>query len=172
MLRFIGKTQAVGTVVRSLRCSSTLNTGGGGGDLKVKLSPDGKELSLSPQPSLSSSYHVKWLRHNCQCSDCISSSGQKTVTAHHLIRDNSIERVKLEGMLEWQYFRIDHKIYCMNCNLLNYLVRLFWAKLLDDCFACWLAFVCDLFTPHWWYAVIVMWSLHWKQSTFLSSLRW
>ena len=68
-------------------------------DLRVKLSPDGKGLALfSGVAPEESHYHVKWLRHNCQCSQCLSSSGQKTVTADHLLRDDNIERVKLIGI--------------------------------------------------------------------------
>ena len=66
--------------------------------LRVKLSPDGKGLALSSGLTPESHYHVKWLRHNCQCSRCVSSSGQKTVTADHLVRDDNIERVKLLGI--------------------------------------------------------------------------
>ncbi|XP_011402900.2 PREDICTED: gamma-butyrobetaine dioxygenase-like [Amphimedon queenslandica] len=73
--------------------------------LRVKLSADGKGLALfSGVTPEESHYHVKWLRHNCQCSQCLSSSGQKTVTADHLMRDDNIERVKLLGdklLVEW-----------------------------------------------------------------------
>ena len=48
------------------------------------VSPRGNKLAVCWSDGHESTFHVTWLRHNCQCPSCLSSSGQKLLQARDL----------------------------------------------------------------------------------------
>ena len=60
----------------------------------LDISSDGKKLNLSDS---NASFHAVWLRHNCNCKDCLTSSGQKSVTGKDLIGDLRISHASING---------------------------------------------------------------------------
>ena len=62
----------------------------------VSILEGGRKLKILPS-SEEHGYHALWLRHNCQCEKCLSSSNQKTVTGYHLKRDLAIDQASVKG---------------------------------------------------------------------------
>lgn len=81
-------------VIRKRRWYSTVGTEYPLANMKAKIAPDGRSISLS---SGESSYHVKWLRHNCQCPECLSTSGQKMVSGNDLHEEMTIMKASVNG---------------------------------------------------------------------------
>ncbi len=69
------------------RNSSTLPGPAHGADkftaTAVAVTANGRKVNLSWKDGHESSCHVLWLRHNCECPDCLSSSGQKVISIEH-----------------------------------------------------------------------------------------
>ena len=63
----------------------------------VRVSSDGRSLQLLTESGNSANYDVMWLRHNCQCCSCRSSSGQKMVSGKDLHKDMTIGNASLNG---------------------------------------------------------------------------
>ena len=63
-------------------------------DTKAK----GKELEDEEQDEETSTFHAVWLRHNCQCCECVQhSSGQKLVAWGELGGDLRISEISVRG---------------------------------------------------------------------------
>lgn len=63
----------------------------------VRVSSDGRSLQLFAESGNSANYDVMWLRHNCQCCSCLSTSGQKMVSGKDLRKDLTIGNASLNG---------------------------------------------------------------------------
>lgn len=74
----------------------------------VNILEGGKKLQV---PSCSElGYHVLWLRQNCQCEACLSSSNQKTVTAHNLKGNQKIRHAAVEGINNGERMLMHYKV--------------------------------------------------------------
>ena len=62
----------------------------------IQITEEGKRLSVTDDEGRRE-YYVKWLRHNCQCRDCLSSSGQVTVGGVDLRGDLVISQASING---------------------------------------------------------------------------
>ena len=65
------------------------------------MSQDGRKLSVAWKDGHKSNFHVAWLRHNCCCSKCVSSSGQKLVGAEELFEGMVITEATVSGKLKY-----------------------------------------------------------------------
>ena len=69
----------------------------------VTVAEGGKKVELAWNGSEQWRFHSVWLRHNCQCSECLSPYGQKTAVLVDSFRkavtqDIRIESAHLQGM--------------------------------------------------------------------------
>ena len=65
--------------------------------ISTTLMDGGKVLHLSSEDK-GLEMHAVWLRHNCQCPECVSSSGQKTIDPEMLDPSTiAISSVELSG---------------------------------------------------------------------------
>ncbi|XP_019855257.1 PREDICTED: trimethyllysine dioxygenase, mitochondrial-like [Amphimedon queenslandica] len=68
------------------------------------ITQDGKSLSI-PDPSYPGRYHAIWLRHHCQCPECMASTGQRTVPLSILSGSVRLTGAKVEGnrlQMDWE----------------------------------------------------------------------
>ena len=67
----------------------------------VEVTPCGKKLCVSWEgdDDRDPVFHGVWLRHNCQCPLCLSSSGQKTLDKVHLDPKLTIVETSLQGLI-------------------------------------------------------------------------
>lgn len=85
--------------------------------LVVKVSPDGKSLNLaSTCGGFNANYHSIWLRHNCHCNTCLSSSGQKMMSGKLINKDTVISKALIKGKSESKVhlrYKIFGKLNCL-----------------------------------------------------------
>ena len=75
------------------------------GDVAARITVHGGgkqiEAAWDPAPeSIPSTYHSVWLRHNCQCSQCLSPSGQKVVVSAELDPNVTVTEASITGDYE------------------------------------------------------------------------
>lgn len=61
---------------------------------------NGRKLSLAFSESgedARMTFHTPWLRHNCHCAHCLTSSGQNTVSHECLSEDLKVSSANVEG---------------------------------------------------------------------------
>lgn len=64
----------------------------------INVSTDGKKLNLTDHKDDSHSYHAIWLRHHCQCPECMASTGQRTIPLNFLRGDLKISTATIDGI--------------------------------------------------------------------------
>lgn len=66
----------------------------------LNVSTDGKKLNLTDcrDDGNNHSYHAIWLRHHCQCPECMASTGQRTIPLNLLRGDLKISTATIDGM--------------------------------------------------------------------------
>jgi len=63
----------------------------------VSCAADGKKMKVTWDDGEESTFHAVWLRHNCQCSECVQhSSGQKLVTSVELSGSLRISETRVQ----------------------------------------------------------------------------
>ena len=62
----------------------------------MRVLEGGRRLNIPNHEKLGD-YHSVWLRHNCQCSLCVTSSNQKNVTGQDLKGELKISNATIEG---------------------------------------------------------------------------
>ena len=69
--------------------------------VQITVSDEGKRLQAvwnadksTAQPS---TYHAVWLRHNCNCPQCLPEQNQKTVVSHELDPNVVISEARIAG---------------------------------------------------------------------------
>ena len=62
------------------------------------LSRDGKKLNLQCDGEAERRYHGVWLRHNCTCPICLSSSTKQTIVHHSSLIELTIKDATLKGI--------------------------------------------------------------------------
>ena len=67
--------------------------------VRIAVSGEGKRLeAVWGSGSPPSTYHSVWLRHNCQCSQCLSSHGQNTVSSTGIDPNVAVADANITGM--------------------------------------------------------------------------
>lgn len=71
------------------------------GELCCSVSEDGKKLTLSCNDEGNSErrYHGVWLRHNCRCPQCLSTSSHQNVVGYKNLIDLRITFARIEGII-------------------------------------------------------------------------
>ena len=65
----------------------------------ARVIDSGKKLSLDCSGDVMR-FHTVWLRHNCHCDQCLSSSGQKIKSFESLCGDLKITSAEVKGHLQ------------------------------------------------------------------------
>ena len=63
----------------------------------ARVIDSGKKLSLDCSGDVMR-FHTVWLRHNCHCDQCLSSSGQKIMSFESLCGDLKITSAEVQGI--------------------------------------------------------------------------
>ena len=65
---------------------------------KITISPRGKEIKADWGPGRPpSTFHAAWLRRNCQCPLCVTTSGQRAIKSTDLDPCTTITRAQAKG---------------------------------------------------------------------------
>ena len=80
---------------------------------------NGKKLLLASDEDASCqmTFHSSWLRHNCCCSLCLTSSGQKTISHDCLSGDLKVSSANVEGDVK------DNRFLLQPMSAIDYLVH-------------------------------------------------
>lgn len=65
--------------------------------LKHGIENEGKILKVTWADGETAVFHAVWLRHNCQCSSCVTSSNQKAIDPSILHPNTSVTTNKSSG---------------------------------------------------------------------------
>ena len=64
----------------------------------VSCAANGKKMIVTWDDGEESAFHAVWLRHNCQCPECVQhSSGQKLVTSELLSGSLRMSETRVQG---------------------------------------------------------------------------
>jgi hypothetical protein len=75
------------------------------GSLKcIDVNNDRGMLAVTWADDETASFHTVWLRHNCQCSSCITSSNQKTIYPSMLNPNVTITSTNISGLRFHHFF--------------------------------------------------------------------
>ena len=80
--------------------------------LGYEVLSNGRKVKFTWANGETSSFHSVWLRHNCQCSDCISSN-QKSINPTSLDPNMSVTDVHVSGNVHFEAYTliISSKLY-------------------------------------------------------------
>ena len=68
------------------------------GQVTVSCDGDGRKMTVRWADGEQNVFHAVWLRHSCQCSECVQhSSGQRLVTSSVLGAGLRISKAKVQG---------------------------------------------------------------------------
>ena len=67
--------------------------------LGYEMMNDGKMVRISWANGETAAFHSVWLRHNCQCPDCVSSANQKSINPSILDPNMSVTDIQVSGNL-------------------------------------------------------------------------
>ena len=68
------------------------------GQVTVSCDADGRKMTVRWADGEQNVFHAVWLRHSCQCSECVQhSSGQRLVTSSVLGAGLRISKAKVQG---------------------------------------------------------------------------
>ena len=91
--------------------------------LIVNIREDGKSLNLASRcGSISTNYYSQWLRHNCQCGSCLSSSGQKLVNGDIISENAYISKAVINGELNTGFWYTITQPMIKNILHYNYVI--------------------------------------------------
>lgn len=68
---------------------------------RITVSQGGKKLAADWGSHRESTYHSIWLRHNCQCSQCLTSSGQKATASTEQDPHITIAEASITGYIRY-----------------------------------------------------------------------
>ena len=93
--RTVVNTQLLRPVTRKLN----INAAAKPEEVKISVSTEGKRLQAvwGNEASPPSTYHSVWLRHNCQCSQCLTSYNQNAVISTDLDPHVTITETRITG---------------------------------------------------------------------------
>ena len=72
----------------------------------------GRKVKFTWANGESSSFHSVWLRHNCQCSDCVFSN-QKHINAASLHPNMSVTDIHVSGNVDFDSIYFDNFVQCI-----------------------------------------------------------
>ena len=65
--------------------------------LKYGIENEGKSLKVTWADGETAAFHAVWLRHNCQCPSCVTSSSQKVIDPSILNPNTTVTLNKFSG---------------------------------------------------------------------------